>query len=159
MIQAVLRLVVALAGVSVVVGGVLALAMVIWAQDIPSALHILGNGYYALVGLIPIALCLTLYLARGDEDYNLAYGSPLRALLTVLQGAIVGSTLGAGPVFLTVVINIPVLLADFEMSEFGPAVWNAVVWSRLWLAVGAAVASAVPLGFWAYYAGSGWGDN
>src|SRR5687767_10149485 len=104
MIQAIVLLVSAIAGVSLVVGGVLALAVVIWAQDSAQALRIISDGYYALVGLLPIALWLTLYVTRDDEDYDTAYDSPVRGLLTVLQGAAVGSILGAGPIFLTVVI-------------------------------------------------------
>ncbi|MCC6456797.1 MAG: hypothetical protein IT328_17715 [Caldilineaceae bacterium] len=159
MIQAVVLLAGAIAGVSLVVSGVLALAVVIWAQDTPSALRIIGNGYYALVGLMPIALWLTIYVTRDDEEYEAAYGSALRAIITVLQGAAIGSTLGAGPIFLTVVINLPVILSDFAIGEFGPAVRDAVLWSRLLLAVGAAVISAIPLGLWAYYTGVGREDD
>jgi hypothetical protein len=159
MIQAVVLLVGAIAGVSLVVGGVLALAVVIWAQDSAAALRIIGNGYYALVGLMPITLWLTIYVTRDDEEYEAAYGSALRAVATVLQGAAIGSILGAGPIFLTVVINLPVILSDFTIGEFGPAVRDAVVWSRLLLAVGAAAVSAIPLGLWAYYTGVGREDD
>lgn len=155
MIQAVVLLVGAIAGFSIVVGGLLALVVVIWAQDSASALRIIRDGYYVLVGLLPIALWLTLYVTRDDEDYEAAYDSPLRGVLTALQGAIIGSILGAGPIFLTVVINLPVILAGFDIEAFGPAVRDAIIWSRLLIAVGAAVGSAIPLGLWVYYTGMG----
>jgi hypothetical protein len=159
MIQAVVLLVGTIAGISLAIGGILALAVVIWAQDTASAVRMISNGYYALVGLMPIALWLTLYSTRDDEEYEAAYGSALRAIVTVLQGAAIGSILGAGPIFLTVVINLPVILSDFTIGEFGPAVRDAIVWSRLLLAVGAAVVSAIPLGLWAYYTGVGREDD
>ena len=143
MIQAVVLLVGALVGISLIVGAILGLVVAIWAQDTAAAVRIIVNGYYALVGLLPIVLWLTIY------------DSPLRSLLTTVQGAAVGSILGAGPVFLTLVINLPVVLADFDIVGFGPAVRNEIVWSRLLLAVGAAVLGAIPLGLWAYYTGPG----
>lgn len=159
MIHAVIFIVGLIGGVSLLVGGVIALAVVIWAQDIPSALRLIRYGYYVLVGLMPIALWFALSITHDDADYKAAYNSPLRALLTTLQGATVGSILGAGPLFLTVVNNLPVILADFEIGEFGSAVRDTVVWSLLLLAVGAAVIAAIPLGLWAYYTGAGRGNS
>jgi hypothetical protein len=159
MIQAVVLLAGTIVGGSLVVGAILALAVVIWAQEPASAVRMISNGYYALVGLMPIALWVTLYGTRDDEEYEAAYGSALRAIVTVLQGAVIGSILGAGPIFLTVVINLPVILSGFEIGEFGPAVRDAIVWSRLLLAVGAAVISAIPLGLWAYYTRVGQEDD
>jgi hypothetical protein len=78
----------------------------------------------------------------------------LAALLTTLQGAFVGSVLGGGPVYLGVVIFIPVMVAGFEIDTFGPAVRNAIVGSPLVLAVGATTICALPLGLWAHYMGS-----
>jgi hypothetical protein len=155
MIQAVVLLVGALVGVSLFAGAILGLVVAIWAQDTGSALRIIVNGYYALVGLLPIVLWLTLYVTHDDPEYEMAYDSPLRSLWTTVQGAAIGSILGAGPVFLTLVINLPVVLAAFEIAQFGPAVRDEIVWSRLLLAVGATVLAAIPLGLWAYYTGTG----
>ncbi len=155
MIQAVVLLVGALVGISLIVGAILGLVVAIWAQDTAAAVRIIVNGYYALVGLLPIVLWLTIYVTRDDPEYEVAYDSPLRSLLTTVQGAAIGSILGAGPVFLTLVINLPVVLADFDIVGFGPAARNEIVWSRLLLAVGAAVLGAIPLGLWAYYTGPG----
>lgn len=159
MIAAVVLLAGTIVGVGLAVGGILALAVVIWAQEPAAAVRIISNGYYALVGLMPIALWLALYGTRDDEEYEAAYGSALRAVVTAVQGAVIGSMLGAGPIFLTVVINLPVILAGFEIGDFGPAVSDAILWSRLLLAVGAAVLSAIPLGLWAYYTGAGREDE
>ena len=159
MIQGIIFLVGALAGVSLIFGGVMALVVIIWAQDTVGAVRLIGNGYYFLVSLMPIVLGFALYVSHDDADYGMAYTSPWRAILTTLQGAIVGSILGAGPIFLAVVVNMPVILGDFQIEEFGPAVRNAIVWSRLSLAVGAAVVSAIPLGFWAYHLRSGREDD
>jgi hypothetical protein len=150
MIAAVVLVAGVLAGVGLLVGGLLGLAVALWAQEMASALGIIGNGYYALVGLMPVALWLALSITRGD-DYEAAYSSPLIGILTALQGAVIGGILGAGPIFLALVINLPVILGDFDISEFGPAVWDEIVWSRLLLAVGAVVVCALPLGLWAYY--------
>ena len=155
MIQAVVLLVGALVGISLIVGAILGLVVAIWAQDTAAAVRIIVNGYYALVGLLPIVLWLTLYVTRDDQDYEAAYDSSLRALLTTIQGAAIGSILGAGPVFLTLVINLPVILSNFDVTEFGPVVRDEIVWSRLLLAVGVAVLAAIPLGLWAYYTGPG----
>lgn len=159
MIQAIVLLVGMLAGVSVFVGAVLGLAVAIWAQDTASAVRIIVNGYYFLIGLLPVALWLTLYATQGDKEYGAAYNSPLQSILTTLQGAAIGAILGAGPIFLTLVINLPVILAGFEIAQFGPAVRDAIVWSLLLLAVGAAVIAAIPLGLWVYYTGAGREDN
>jgi hypothetical protein len=159
MIHAVVFLAGMLAGVGLLVGIVLGLVVAIWAQDAASALHIIRNGYYLLVGLLPIVLWLGLLATRDNEEYDAAYCTPLRAILTTLQGAIVGTILGAGPIFLALVINLPVFLADFAIGDFGSSVRDEIVWSLLLLAVGAAVASAIPLGFWVYYTRSGVKDD
>ena len=159
MIQAVLLIVGLLAGVSLIVGGLIALAVVIWTDNIPAAVDLIGNGYYLLVGLMPIVLWFALYLTDDDPEYRTTYASQWRAVLTLLQGAVVGSVLGAGPIFLAVVVNVPVIMKGFEIGTFGPAVSDAIVWSRLWLAVAAATASALPLGFWGYYKRIGRDDN
>ena len=159
MMQVIVLLVGTLAGISLLVGVVLGLVVAIWAQDTESALRIIDNGYTILVGLLPIMLLMTLYVTRNDEEYEEAYKSPLRALLTTIQGAIVGSILGAGPIFLTAAINLPVILSDFDIVEFGPAVRNTIIWSRLLLAVGATVLSAIPIGLWVHYTGTGWKDQ
>jgi hypothetical protein len=159
MIQGIIFLVGAIAGVSLIFGGVLALVVIIWAQDTVGAVRFIGNGYYFLVSLMPIVLGFALYVSHDDADYGTAYTSAWRAILTTLQGAIVGSILGAGPIFLAVVVNLPVILGDFQIEEFGPAVRDAIVWSRLSLAVGAAVISAIPLGLWAYHLRSGREDD
>src|SRR5688572_506016 len=103
MIAAVVLIAGVLAGTGLLVGGLLGLAVVLWAQEMVSALRIIGNGYYALVGLMPVALWLALSKTRGD-DYKAAYTSPLQGVLTALQGAVIGGTLGAGPIFLALVI-------------------------------------------------------
>lgn len=159
MIQAILLTVGLLAGVGLIVGGLIALAVILWTDNIPAAVDLIGNGYYLLVGLMPVVLWFALYLTHDDEEYRTAYASRLRAALTMLQGAIVGSVLGAGPIFLAVVVNLPVIVNGFAIDEFGPAVRETIVWSRLWLAVAAAVASALPLGFWAYYTNTRWDDD
>jgi hypothetical protein len=159
MIQAVILLAGTLAGVSIFVGAVLGLAVVIWAQETASAVRIMINGYYGLVGLLPLALWLALYTSHDDQAYGVAYRSPMQAVLTTLQGAVIGSVLGAGPIFLTLAINLPVILAGFEIAQFGPAVRDAIVWPLLLLAVGATAIAAIPLGLWAYYIGAGREDN
>lgn len=159
MIPAILLTVGLLAGVSLIVGGLIALAVIIWADNIPAAVSIIDNGYLVLVGLMPVVLWFALYLTHDDAEYRTAYHSRWRAVLTMVQGAIVGSVLGAGPIFLAVVVNVPVIVNGFAIGEFGPAVRDVIVWSRLWLAVAAAVASALPLGFWAYYKSAGWDDD
>jgi hypothetical protein len=104
---------------------------------------------------MPVSLWFALYITHDDAEYGAAYDAPLRAVLTALQGAIVGSILGAGPIFLAVVTNLPVILTKLKIDDFGPAVRDEIMWSRLLLVVGAAVLSAIPLGFWAYYMRSG----
>jgi len=155
MIQAILLIVGMMAGVSLIAGGVIAAAVMIWTQDMAAAEQFITNGYYVVVGLMPVTLWLALYVTRDNSDYEVAYETPLRALLTTIQGALVGSLLGAGPIFLAVVIYLPVIVLHYPIETFGPAVRDAIVWSHLLLAVSAAVLSAIPLGFWAYYTGSG----
>jgi hypothetical protein len=155
MIPAIIFLTGTLVGVSLIFGGVIALAVVIWTQDATAAVRLIGNGYYVLVALMPVALWFALYITHDDAEYGAAYDAPLKAVLTALQGAIVGSILGAGPIFLAVVINLPVILTKLKIDDFGPAVRDEIMWSRLLLVVGAAVLSAIPLGFWAYYMRSG----
>jgi hypothetical protein len=159
MVQAIIFLVGVLGGTSLLFGVVIALVVVIWAQDVDTALRFIVNGYYLLVGVMPVALWFALLTAHDEVEYQAGYDSPLRAILTTVQGAIVGSILGAGPIFLAVVITLPLLLADFEVGELGTAAYDAIVWSRLALAVGAAVASAIPLGLWVYYTSAQWRDD
>lgn len=159
MIQAVVLIAGVIIGVALFTSSAVALAVVIWAQDIASAVRLISNSYYLLAGLMPIALWLALEMTHDNAGCRTAYSTPLRALLTTLQGALIGSLLGAGPVFLTIVNNLPVILADIESSEFGPAVRDEIIWSRLLLATGAAVLSAIPLGLWAYSAGDGRVDD
>lgn len=158
MIQAVVFIVGMLGGVSLIVGGVIAVAVVIWAQDMAAAIGIISNSYYGLIALMPIALWLALFATRDDSDYEDAYDTKQRAIATTLQGALVGSALGAGPIFLAMVIYLPVILSDFRLEEYGSAVRDAIVWSQLSLAIGAACLSALPLGYWAFYTGSGRDD-
>ena len=157
--QAVILLVGMLMGTSLLVGVVTGLAVVIWAHESAGALQLISNGYYVLVGLMPIALWLALYVSHDNADYATAYSSSWRAILTTMQGAIIGAILGAGPIFLAVVVNLPVILAGYEISEFGPTVRDVIIWSRLLLAVGAATASALPLGFWVFYITTEQDDN
>ena len=157
MIPAILFLVGTLAGSSLVIGALLAIVVVIWAEDVASAVWLIGNGYYLLAGMMPVVLWLGLFASHDEAEYRAGYTSALRAVLTTLQGAIVGSVLGAGPIFLTVAVNLPVIVGDFYLDDFGPAVRDAIVWSRLSLAVAAATISAIPLGLWAYYMGDGRG--
>jgi hypothetical protein len=159
MIQAVLFLTGVLAGISFILGLLIALAVVIWGRDVDSAMQLVQNGYYVLVGLLPIALWFGIFASHDEAEYKGGYSSALRAVLTTLQGAFVGSVLGAGPILMAVVVYLPVILADFEISELGPAVRDAIVWSQLWLAVAAAVISAIPLGLWAFYVGAGRKDD
>jgi hypothetical protein len=155
MIQAIILLASMLAGVSLIFGGLVALVVIIWVRELDAAVRLVVNSYYGLIGLMPISLWFAIYTSHDDREHGEPYNSPLSAIVTVLQGAIVGSILGAGPIFLAVVVNLPVILADFEIAEFGQAVSSEIVWSRLIFAVGAALISSIPLGFWAYYQKSG----
>jgi len=83
------------------------------------------------------------------------YNTRVRALLTTMQGALVGSLLGGGPIFLATVIYLSVIVSHYPLNQFGPAVRDTIVWSHLLFAVGAAVTSAIPLGLWAYSTTSG----
>jgi hypothetical protein len=159
MIQAVIFLVGVLAGLSLIAAAVVAVVIVIWAQDVEAALRIVGTGYYVLVALLPIGLWLAILASHDERDYQAAYGSAWRAVLTALQGAVIGSILGAGPIFLAVVVNLPVILAGFDIETYGPSVSGLIVWSRLALALAAAAISAIPLGLWAFYQGSGQRDD
>jgi hypothetical protein len=155
MIVAVVLISEVLAAVGLLVGGLLGFAVVLWTQDMASALRIISFGYYALVGLMPVVLWFVLDWTNDHEDYRAAYASPFSGILTALQGALLGGVLGAGPVFLALVITLPSLLGNFNLSEFGPAVWDEIVWSQLSIAIAAVVISAIPLGLWSYYTKAG----
>jgi len=155
MIQAVLLLVFVTAGFCFILGAIVAVAVVIWAPDMASAVAAITNAYYLVIGLMPVTLWLGIYISNDDPEYAPAYQTRARALLTAFQGALVGSLLGAGPIFLAVVIYVPVILSKYPIETFGPAVRDSIVWTRLSLAVAAAVISAIPLGFWSYYANGG----
>jgi hypothetical protein len=151
MIPAVILLVSMLAGVCLIFGAVVALIIVLWIPDIDAAAQFVLNSYYLLIGLMPITLWFAIYTSHDDAEHGEAYSSPLRAILTTTQGALIGSVLGAGPIFLAVVIYLPVILAGFDIGVYGPTVSTQIVWSRLIIAVAAALISAFPLGYWAYY--------
>lgn len=155
MIAAVVLIAGVLAGVGLLVGGLLGFAVVLWAQGMASALRIISDGYYLLVGLMPLVLWLALDWTHDREGYQAAYRTPLLGILTALQGAIIGSVLGTGPIFLAAAVNLPVFLANFNLSEYGPALRDEIVWAHLSLAVVAAVISALPLGLWAHYTRAG----
>jgi len=150
MIQAVLLLVFVIAGLSFIVGLFIAIVTMIWTNDVAAAVQFISKSYYLLVGLMPVALWLGIYISNDQSEYAAAYNTRLRALLTTVQGALVGSLLGAGPIFLATVIYLPEILSRYPMAQLGPAVRDEIIWSKLILAVGAAVISAIPLGFWAY---------
>lgn len=133
-----------------------------WRGDLAGARWWIGNGFYLLVGVLPVVLWLALQRSRGIAEHAAAYATPLWAMLTALQGAVVGSVLGGGPIFLWLVTKLPVLLMRWRGATVDPsfplalevAATEMVVWSRLLVAVGAAVATALPLGLWAHYAGN-----
>ena len=159
MIQVVLLMVGALTGTGLVVGGVMAVVVAVWTHDRAEAVQLLANGYYILASLMPLALWFALYALRDKADYVTAFDSPWRAILSTLQGAFVGSVLGAGPLFLAVAVNLSANLAGFDVDDFGAAVRDEIMWSRILIVVSATVASAFPLGLWANFAGAGWEDN
>jgi hypothetical protein len=151
MIQAIIFITGILAGTSLVFGLALAVAVLIWTHDVAAAVRLIGNGYYALVGVMPIALWLALFTSYNHVEYASGYTTPLRALSTTLQGALLGSVLGAGPIFMAAVIYVPGFFGDFEIAQLGSAVRDVVIWSRLALAAAAAIIPAIPLGLWAHY--------
>lgn len=159
MIAVILYLVGGLVGSSLIVAAVVAVVVILWAQDTAAALAIIRYGYFFLIGILPIALWLSVYITLDEDKDHSAYGTLWRAILTTVQGAAVGSILGAGPICLAVIVNLPVIVAGFSLDEFGPAVRDAIVWSQLWLAVAATVLSAFPLGMWAHYARAGRDDD
>jgi hypothetical protein len=151
MIHAVVLLVGVLGGVTLLFGGVVAIVLLLWARDVATATQWVINSYAFLSGALPLALWFALQITHRRTDCRAAYRSRLMALLTTLHGAVIGSILGAGPLFMAVVINVPAWLDAFEVGEWGLAVRTAIVGSRLWLAVGATVLAALPLGLWVFY--------
>jgi glucan phosphoethanolaminetransferase (alkaline phosphatase superfamily) len=154
MIYAVVLLVGVLGGVTLVFGGVIAAVVVLWARDVATATTMVSNGFAFLSGVLPLALWFALHITHRRPECRTAYQSVHMALLTVLQGAVIGSVLGAGPLFMAVVINVPGLLAAFEVDELSHSVRTAIEGWRLWLAVGATVLAALPLGLWVHYIGA-----
>ena len=159
MIQAVLLMVGALTGTGLVVGGVMALVVVAWTDERAEAVLLIVNGYYLLASLMPLALWFALYALHDKANYVTVFDSRWRALFATLQGAFVGSMLGAGPLFLAVVVNVAANLAGFDVGELGAAVRDEIVWSRLLIVVSATIASAFPLGLWVNFAGAGRRDG
>ncbi len=153
MIQAVLLIVGVLVGISFGVALLVAAAVSMWSPAPEQALQWIGNGHTALAGLMPVALWFALAQLRARSDHDAAYAGALRAVLTAIQGALIGSILGAGPVFMTVVIRVPAMLAGYDVDTLSEAVREEIVWSRLALAASAATISAIPLGWWGYYRG------
>ena len=159
MIGVILYLIGGLVGSSLIVSAVVAVVVIWFAQDTTTALQIIRYGYSFLIGILPIALWLSVYITLDEDKDHSAYGTLWRAILTTLQGAAVGSILGAGPICLAIIVNLPVIVTSFSLEEFGPAVRDAIIWSQLWLAVAATVLSAFPVGMWAHYARAGRDDD
>jgi hypothetical protein len=159
MIHAVVLLVGVLGGIALLCSMVVAVAIVLWAEDVATATRLVINSYACLSGALPLALWFALHVTHHRADCRAAYRSALMTLLTTLQGAVIGSILGAGPLFIAVVVNVPVLLAAFEVGELGPPVRTAIEGSRLWLAVAATVLAALPLGLWVHYVGADGGQS
>ena len=151
MIRAVVLLVGALTGTGLIAGVLLAGIAALLRLDSASMLTWMANAYYGLAVLFPIVLWATLYVTHNDDEYAEAYDSPLRALLTALQGAIIGGILAGGPVFLAGAINLPVLFLGVDIGQFGPALRDSIVWSRLLIVTGGTVGCAIPLGLWTHY--------
>jgi hypothetical protein len=155
MTSAIIFLVGIILGVSLTFAAIIALVVVIWVHDPDAAARLIGDSYYLLAGLMPLVLWCGLYVSLKNAGYAEVYKSSTPALLTTLQAAFVGSVLGAGPIFLAVVIYLPVIFVRFPAAEFGPTVRDTIVWSHLLIAVAAAVISAIPLGWWVHYAERG----
>lgn len=159
MIRAVLLMVGALTGTGLVVGGMMALVVVAWTHERAEAVLLIANGYYILASLMPLALWFALYALHDKAESVTVFGSRWRALFATLQGAFVGSMLGAGPLFLTVVVHVAANLTGFDASDLGAAVRDEIVWSRLLIVVSATIAAAFPLGLWVNFAGAGRKDG
>lgn len=159
MIHGVLLIAGTLAGTGLIAGGVVALIVVLFASNNRElAVQIVTYSYYLLSGLFPIALWVAVYTSH-DEEAKAAYRTLWRAILTTLQGAVVGSILGGGPFFLAALTYPVVIVTDNSITEFGPLMRDLIVWSLLSITVIATVLAALPIGTWAYYSKTGWGDD
>lgn len=158
MIHGVLLIAGTLVGAGLIAGGVVALLVVLVASNNSElAVRIVTYSYYLLIGLFPLLLWLAVY--TDEDETEAAFGTLWRAILTTLQGAVVGSILGGGPFFLAALTYPVVIFTNTSMTEFGPLMQDIVVWSLLSITVIATVLAAFPIGMWAYYAKTGLDDD
>lgn len=140
-----------LAGGGLILGGVVALLVLLVAgNNRELALSIVTYSYYVLIGTFPLLLWLAVYTSHDDEAKS-AYRTLWRAILTTLQGAVIGSILGGGPFFLAALSYPVAIFTSNSIAEFGPLVRDMIVWSLLSITVIATVLAAFPIGMWAYY--------
>jgi hypothetical protein len=82
-----------------------------------------------------------------------------RAVATGLQGATLGSLLGAGPLFLGAASTVAASIGGLDADAFDTLLRGRVLWSGLLFVAAVAIGSAIPLGIWVYFTGPGRDDE
>lgn len=158
MTRAVVFIAMGLITVGILCGAGFALIPALLGFDATAATALVMTLYDSLAVVMPAALWTALYLRRDDKEYRPAYAGMGRAVATALQGATLGSVLGAGPVFLTIAPMAAGLGANMDATVFADLLYARVVWAGLLFVVAVTIGSAIPLGIWTYFTGPGRND-
>lgn len=158
MMRAVVFIAMGLITVGIVCGAGFALIPALLGFDAAAAVALVMILYDSLAVVMPAALWAALYLRRDDKEYRSAYAGMGCAVTTALQGAILGSLLGAGPVFLTIAPMAAGVGANVDPNVFADLLYTRVVWAGLLFVAAVTIGSAVPLGIWTYFTGPGRND-
>jgi hypothetical protein len=159
MMRAVVWIALGLMAVGLVSGALFALMPALLGRDLPGAVDLVMTLYDGLAVLMPGALWGALYARRDDADYRPAYATLARAVATSLQGAALGSLLGAGPLFLSAASTVAASIGGLDPDAFDALLRARVLWSGLLFVAAVATGSAIPLGIWTYFTGPGRNDE
>lgn len=159
MMRAVVWIALALMAVGLVCGALFALLPALLGRDLSGAVAWVMTLYDSLAVLLPAALWAALSARRDNAEYRPAYVTMGRAVATALQGAILGSLLGAGPLFLGAARVVAATVGGLDPAAFDALLRARVLWSGLLFVAVAAIGSAIPLGMWTYYTDPGREDE
>lgn len=158
MMRAVVWIALALMAVGLVCGALFTLLPALLGRDLPAAAAWVMTLYDSLAVLLPAALWAALYARRDAAEYRPAYATMGRAVVTALQGAALGSLLGAGPLFLGAA-RVVAAVGGLDPGAFDALLRARVLWAGLLFVALVAIGSAIPLGMWTYYTGPGRDDE
>ena len=139
-------------GVGLLIGAGVAIASLFMAPDVDAAVALAVNGYWLLAGLLPFSLWLGILMTYDKEAHEESYNSLLATFATVIQAAMVGAGLGAGPLYLLVYSYLTAILRGFDAAFLVAALRNQLLWTPWAWVVVVSVIAALPLAYWAYRA-------